>query len=123
MSPISARTGLTALTGSTDGTVRLWDVAEWPDECGSDVTLRVEAMTGLALDEEGAIRALALGERSGERVGRLTTKGMPAPQRPRWSLGAILNSPRADRLRQGMGRARAMGRGRSGFRRGRQSPA
>jgi tetratricopeptide (TPR) repeat protein len=87
-----SRDGRTILTGCGDGTARLWDVAEWPDEWTSDVTLRIEAMTGLTLDEHGAVRFL---DKTGwsERLRQLASKDIPLSQRPRWSLDPIVYGP------------------------------
>ena len=83
----------TVLSGCNDGTARLWDVAEWPDEWASDVTLPIEAMTGGTLDEQGAVLFLDKTAWS-ERLHQLASKGIPLSQRPRWSLDPVLFGPK-----------------------------
>jgi tetratricopeptide (TPR) repeat protein len=84
--------GRTVLCGCNDGTAQLWDVAEWPDEWASDATLRIEAMTGLILDEQGEVALLDITQWS-ERLRQLASKGIPLSQPPRWSLDPIVNGP------------------------------
>ncbi len=114
--------GQTVLTGGDDRTARLWDVAEWPDEWAPDVTLRIEAMTGLALDKQEEVRdfepsnverAFRLGDREGDR----TTSATAMDGR------SYTQQSRAHRPRMGVVRTGAVGRGRSRVRRGSQSPA
>jgi hypothetical protein len=49
--------GTTALTGSDDGTARLWPTVDLPDDLPR-VTTWVQALTGLALDPSGSIKLL-----------------------------------------------------------------
>ena len=49
--------GTTALTGSDDGTARLWPTVDLPDDLPR-VTTWVQALTGLALDPSGSIQLL-----------------------------------------------------------------
>jgi len=84
--------GRTIVTGCADGTARLWSVAEWPDEWAPDVTLRIEAMTGMSLDDQGEIQFLDAGNWS-ERLTRLASKGIPLSRSARWSLDPILYGP------------------------------
>jgi WD40 repeat protein/predicted Ser/Thr protein kinase/tetratricopeptide (TPR) repeat protein len=84
--------GRTALTGSDDRTARLWDVSEWSDGSTSNPTLRIEALTGMTLDEQDEIHDLDKAERS-ERLSRLASAQLPPYQPPRWSFDPILYGP------------------------------
>jgi tetratricopeptide (TPR) repeat protein len=64
----------------------------WPDESESSITLRVEAMTGLALDDQGEVRTLSSEEWS-DRIARLKSASIPLAQPPRWSLDPVLYGP------------------------------
>jgi hypothetical protein len=50
--------GKTLATASEDQTARLWDVPEIRSADGADLQLRVEALTGTTIDEEGNTRTL-----------------------------------------------------------------
>jgi Tfp pilus assembly protein PilF len=56
-----------------------------------ELIARLEAMTGLTLGMQGAVRKLERAEWS-ERLGELATNHIPMGQRPRWSLDPILYS-------------------------------
>ncbi|MFI5456784.1 MAG: WD40 repeat domain-containing protein [Isosphaerales bacterium] len=81
--------GRIVLTGCVDGTARLWDVAEWPNEWAPAITLRIEALTGMTLDDRGEVRYLDTAGWS-ERLDRLASVGIPHSQPPRWSFDPIV---------------------------------
>jgi WD40 repeat protein len=84
--------GRSVLTASDDHTARLWDAATWPDEWATELKQRVEAITGLTLDDQDEIRGLEAHEWS-ERFTRLISKGSAVYQQPRWSLDPIVYGP------------------------------
>jgi WD40 repeat protein/tRNA A-37 threonylcarbamoyl transferase component Bud32 len=81
--------GRTIVTGSDDRTARFWDVEEWPEAWTSDITTRVEAMTGKTLDEQGVIVDLDIHQWS-NRVRQITSKGEPLSRPPRWPRGPVI---------------------------------
>ena len=84
--------GRTALTLSDDRTARLWDVSEWSDESMTNLTLRIESLAGITVDEQGDLRGLDNAEWS-DRLDRLASKGIPLNEQPRWSFDPILYGP------------------------------
>jgi WD40 repeat protein/tetratricopeptide (TPR) repeat protein len=84
--------GRTALSGGSRGSVRLWDVTDWPLAWAADFTPRIEAITGMTLDDRGEVRDLDTAEWV-DRVSGLASRGVQLYQRPRWSLDPILYGP------------------------------
>ena len=80
--------GKTVLTGSRDKTARLWDVSELPDN-PQHIATWVEVLTGLELDELGAVKVLDTATWR-ERREQLGTLGGKPTAAMRWSLDPIL---------------------------------